>query len=155
MLALLTCCIAIPPEKILVSNPASVSDPACKVTILREKTLFGSAATHYLSLNKVIIAEIDSGEYTSLQIPEGSHSIGVTWRVGDKAASVGSVDVMKWYAHKKEIKFECKSPEMHHFLVIIKPLSLSENDRIEFKKVEKLDGDFAIEKHKYVKPGPR
>ena len=148
-------CIAIPPEPILISSAPRVAGSACDITIVRENTLFGSAMTHYISLDKVIVAEIDRGEYTQLQVSEGHHSIGVNWRVGNKAASVAYVDVMKWNLYNKEIKLDCKPPATHNFLVIIKPLKLDENERVEFKKVDSFEGEFSVKKYTYVKPGPR
>lgn len=151
MVLILTGCVPIPPRPVPVSAvPTILGNSFCNATFVRKKQFAGSAPSHYISLDKLTVAALEVGEYTTFAISEGHHSLAITWRVADTPG----VFTLHWSPYTKTVDLDCKPPA-NHFFTITSAFSWNENDRVEVKKVEQLDGDFALERNKFVTPGPR
>jgi hypothetical protein len=159
MIWVLAGCVPIPPDTINLSEAPSVIGDFCNFTIVRKRQLIGSAPTHYIYLDKVAVASLETGEYTSFPVSVGHHSLTVLRRVGDKLHGVGGfgagVAVLTWSPHLKSVEIDCRSSENYFFTISSNVFALDENDRLELKQVENHESDFILERNKYVAPGPR
>ena len=153
MLFLAGCVLPVPPPSVPVSSVPTVSGKSATITVVRKKQFAGSAPTHYISLDGATIATLEVGEYTTFQVPEGNHSLTVTWRVGDKGAASGGVALLLWSPHSKTVEINCIPSTNYFFTITAKAFTLSEDDRVDLKQVDQLEGDFATEKNRYVSPG--
>lgn len=152
-------CVPIPPRPIPVSAVPTISGSSCNATFVRKKQFTGSAPSHFISLDKLTVAALAVGEYTTFPISEGRHSFAVTWRVGDKLLGAGgfgaSAAALVWSPYTKSVEVDCKPPANYFFTITSKGFALHENDRVEVKQVEQLDGDFVLERNRFISPGPR
>jgi hypothetical protein len=150
-------CVPIPPRPIPISDVPTITSTSCNVTFVRKKQLAGSAPSHFISLDKLTVASLEVGEYTTFPVTEGRHSLAVTWRVGDKLFGVGGFGAgaaaLVWSPYTKSVELDCRPPVNYFFTITSKAFSLDENDRVELKHVEQLDGDFILERNRYIAPG--
>lgn len=154
-LGLTGCFVPIPPHAIPVSEAPKTSRTSCNVTLVRKNQFAGSAPTHYISLDNMVVASLKVGEYTTFPISEGHHSLAVTWRVGDRIVGAGSVVALLWSPYTKIVEVDCRPSVDYLFAISSAAFVINENDRVKLKQVEKLDGDFALERNRYISPGPR
>lgn len=152
-------CVAIPPQPIPVSRVPAISGPSCNVTLVRKKELAGSAPSHFISLDKLTVAVLEVGEYTTFQVSEGRHSLSVTWQAGDKLLGVGGFGAgaaaLAWSPHAKSVAVDCRAPANYFFAIASRGFPPDENDRVELQQVGQFDGDFVLERNRFVSPGPR
>ena len=152
-------CVAIPPRPIPVSEVPTIKGTSCNVTFVRKKQFAGSAPSHYISVDKLTVASLEIGEYTTFPVSEGRHTLAVTWRVGDKLLGVGGFGAgaaaLVWSPYTKSVEVDCRSPTNYFFTITSKGFTLDENERVELKQVEQLDGDFILDRNRYIPSGPR
>jgi len=147
----LTGCILLPRE-LPVSEVPSVTGPFASITVVRKSQLTGSGPTHYISLDGVTIAALEVGEYTTFRLSEGHHTLGLVRHVAD--TGLLHIIFFERRPHSQFVEVDIRS-SMNYFFTITDIGFLAEDkDRVEFKQVELLEGDFAPERNKYVSPGP-
>jgi hypothetical protein len=152
-------CAAVPPPPVSVSEVPSVAGPSCKVTFVRKRQVAGSAPGYFIALDKLTVALLENGEYTAFPVSEGRHSLTVTWHVGDKLIGAGGfgagAGAVVWSPYAKSVAVDCRAPGEYFLTVASKGFPLGEADRVELERVERLEGDFAPERYRFVPPGPR
>lgn len=135
----------------------SISGTACNVTLVRKKQVAGSAPGHFISLDQQAVASLGVGQYTTFPVSAGRHSLAVTWRAGDKLIGLGGfgagMGALAWSPYSKSVEVDCRPPNNHIFTITSGGFSLDENDRVKLKQVEQLDGDFILERNRYISPG--
>ena len=152
-------CLPIPPVVVPLFEVPAISGVSCNATIVRREQFAGSAPSHFISLDKRTVAALEVGEFTTFPVSEGHHSIEVTWRVGDKLLGISGpgtgVGVVTWSSYTKLVELDCIPPASFFFTVTAKAFPWDESDRVVLKQVEQLGGNFALERNRYVSPGPR
>lgn len=152
-------CAAVPPPPVSVSEVPSAAGPSCKVTFVRKRQVAGSAPSHFIALDKLTVAVLEVGEYTGFPVSGGRHTLTVTWHVGDKVIGAGGfgagTGAVVWNPYAKSVAVDCRPPDEYFFTVAAKGFPLDEADRVELEQVERLDGDFAPERNRFITPGPR
>ena len=149
------CVVPIPPQVISISEVPIVSGTLCNVTFVRKQQFAGSAPSHFISLDKLIVAALEVGEYTTFPVSAGRHSLAVTWRVGDRIVGGGGVGALMWSPYAKLAEVDCRPPEDYLFTITLRAFGIDENDRVVLRQVEQLEGDFVLDRNSYVPPGPR
>lgn len=149
------CIVPIPPHPITLSEVPTISGASCNVTIVRKKQLAGAAPRYYISLDQLVVAALDVGEYTIFPISQGRHSLAVTWRVADRIVGGGAAGAIVWSPYTRSLEVDCKPPVDYLFAIAAKGIALDERDRVELNQAEKLDGDFALDGNRYTPPGRR
>ena len=147
----LTGCILLPREP-PVSEVPSVSGPFASITVVRKRQLSGSGPTHYISVDGVTIAALEVGEYTTFHLSEGHHTLALIRHVADR----GVAGIVFWESRPHSQFVEVNSHSAMSYFFTINDLGFlnDDKDRMEFKQVELLEGEFAPERNKYVSPGP-
>lgn len=151
-------CVAVPLQPIPVSEVPAVSGPSCNATFVRKRQSAGSASSHFISLDKLTVAALEVGEYTAFPVSEGRHSLSVTWRVADKPFGLGGFGAgaaaLVWSPYAKSVVVDCRAPANYFFTIASKGFPADESDRVQLKEIERLDGDFVLERNRFVSPGP-
>jgi hypothetical protein len=147
----LTGCILLPRDE-LVSEVPSVTGPFASITVVRKSQLAGSGPTHYISLDGVTVAALEVGEYTTFQLSEGHHTLGLIRHVAD----TGLVHFIFFERrpHSQFVEVDSRSSVNYFFTITDMGFLADDKDRVEFKQVELLEGEFAPTRNKYVSPGP-
>lgn len=147
----LTGCILLPRDT-PVSDVPSVTGPFASITVVRKKQLAGSGPTHYVSLDGVTIAGLKVGEYTTFHISEGHHTLALIRHVAD--AGVAGIVFWESRPHSQVVEMDSHSSTNYFFTITDMGFLSADKDRVEFNQVELLEGEFALERNKYVSPGP-
>ena len=147
----LTGCILLPSDE-PVSKVPSVTGPFANITVVRKRQSVGSGPTHYISLDGVTIAALEVGEYTTFHLSEGHHTLGLIRHVAD----TGLVHFIFFERkpHSQFIEVDSRSLMNYFFTITDMGFLADDKDRVEFKQVGLLEGEFAPERNKYVSPGP-
>jgi len=147
----LTGCILLPRDE-LVSEVPSVTGPFASITVVRKSQLAGSGPTHYISLDGVTVAALEVGEYTTFHLSEGHHTLGLIRHVAD----TGLVHFIFFERrpHSQFVEVDSRSSVNYFFTITDMGFLADDKDRVEFKQVELLEGEFAPTRNKYVSPGP-
>lgn len=143
---------------VTIKEPPVVTGPSATVTIVRKSQFIGSGPTHYIELDGITIVGLRVGQYTKFTVPEGYHSLTVTWFVGDKLVGVGGFGAgVAWieaspYEKKTGQNFEAS--KSYFFTLSSTLLDVDNNNRTDFMQVDSLQGEFALEGKTLVPPGP-
>jgi hypothetical protein len=152
-------CVAVPLPPVAVSSAPAITGPSCPVTLVRKRQVAGSVPSHFIALDKLTEAVLEAGEYTAFPVSGGRHTLTVTWHVGDKVIGAGGfgagAGAVVWSPYEKSVAVDCRAPREYFFTIAAKGFPLDEADRVEFERVERLDGDFMPERNRFVRPGPR
>ena len=147
----LTGCILLPRDT-PVSEVPSVTVPFASITVVRKRQLSGSGPTHYISLDGVTIAALEVGEYTTFHLSEGHHTLGLIRHVAD----TGLVHFIFFERrfHSQFVEVDSRSSMNYFFTITDMGFLADDKNRVVFKQVELLEGEFAPERNKYVSLGP-
>jgi len=163
--SLLAGCIA-PHANVPIKNvPPVTATPATFTIVRRNNPLYivaDSFVTHYISLDGVMVATLETGQFTRFPVSEGHHTLATTWHVWDDMGGIGgfgaAVLFVSQNAHKKEIEVDCEAQREYFFTISREiPFSLkpyNEEKRTQFQQVERLEGKFVLEGKNYVPTGP-
>lgn len=143
------------PQAVSIFEVPKVSGSACSATLVRKKQLAGSAPSHFISLDNRIVAALEAGEYTTFDLSEGRHTLGLKWRIMDRMDQGMGVIVLTWSPYEKSVEVDCQPPAAYLFTITSKGFVLDDHDRVELERVERLDGDFRLDRNGRVSPGPR
>jgi hypothetical protein len=135
-----------------VSEVPSVTGPFASITVVRKRQLAGSGPIHYISLDGVTIAALEVGEYTTFRLSEGHHTLSLMRHVAD----TGLVHFVFFERrpHSQFVELDSRSSMSYFFTITDMGVLANDEDRVEFKQVKLLEGEFAPERNKYVSPGP-
>ena len=143
------------PDDPLVMNPPYVGENAATITIVRKKQFASAGTTQSIMLDGAIIANLKVGQYTRFQVSEDRHSLGIAWRIGG-VYIIGptggfSEDISDFY--KKELTLDCVQGQNYYLTIEAKGFALHDADRMIFKRVQHLEGDFELEGKVFVPAG--
>ena len=143
-------CMPIPPRSIWISDAPKTSDSSCTFTIVRDRQFVLGLSTHYISLDGDFIASLDMSEYTTFSVPEGAHSLGVTWRVIDEDSI--RFRVLAWKDLTASMEVICK-PSMTYFFTTTEGLPWYPEETAAVEQVDAFEGEFSLDDKKFVSPG--
>lgn len=159
MVGLAAGCVPVPPRPIALDAVPTVTGAACNVTVVRKKQSAGSFPNYYVVLDRLAVASLRPGDYTTFPVAAGRHTLAVVWRVGDTPVTAGGpgggAAILFWSPHAKFAELNCAPPGDSFFTLTARALPIDENDRVELRQVERLDGDFSLERNRHVALGPR
>lgn len=147
---ILTGCLPIPPQAISISDAPVTSERSCTLTIVRDRHLVLAVNTHYVSLDGEIIASLDMSEYTTFSVPEGPHSLGVTWRVVDEDAL--RFYVLGWRDLSKSVDINCEPPKSFLYTTTA-GYPWYPDDTVLIEQVDRFEGEFSLDEKEFVPPG--
>ena len=143
-------CLPIPPRSIPISDAPKTSDSSCTFTIVRDSQFVLALSTHYISLDGDFIASLDMNEYTTFSVPEGAHSLGVTWRVIDEGSM--RFHVLAWNDQTESMEVICEPP-MTYFFTTTKGLPWYPEETAIIEQVDEFEGEFSLNDKEFVSPG--
>ena len=143
-------CLPIPPRSISISDAPKTSDSSCTFTIVRDKQFVLALSTHYISLDGEFIASLDMSEYTTFSVPEGSRSLGVTWRVIDEDSI--RFRVLTWKDLTESVEVTCEPPMTYYFTTTAGLPWYPEESAI-VEQVDGFEGRFSLDDKEFVSPG--
>ena len=143
-------CMPIPPRPISISDVPKTADSSCTFTIVRDRQFLLALSTHYISLDGEFIASLDMNEYTEFSVPEGPHSVGVTWRVIDEDSL--RFRVLGWKDLSVSMDVICE-PQRRYFFTTTEGLPWYPEETAIVEQVDKFDGEFSLDDKDYVSPG--
>ena len=155
ILCLLICvifagCMPIPPRPISISDVPKTANPSCTFTIVRDRQLVLALNTHYVSLDGEFVASLGMSEYTEFSVPEGPHSLGVTWRVIDEDSL--RFRVLGWKDLSVFTDVICEPPT-RYFFTTTEGLPWYPEETAIVEQVNRFEGDFSLADKEYVSPG--
>lgn len=169
LLSILIGCVPIPPREIPISDVPAVTGPSARISVLRKKELLYGTLTQYISVDGVMIARLEGGEYTTFSVPEGVRFVTVTMNFGEIGMLPPFFVVFYEPRRASWIIVECEGSK-EYFLAsyaywppdiwsrVGKALQGDPHaeDRIQFKleHIERPEGEFRLEHYRYVPPGP-
>lgn len=143
-------CMPIPPSSIWISDAPEVSGSSCTFTIVRNRQFVIGLSTHYISLDGDFIASLDMGEYTTFSVPEGAHSLGVTWRVIDENSI--RYRVLAWKDLSASMEVICE-PSMTYRFTTTDGLPWYPDETATIERVDAFAGEFSLDDKEFVPPG--
>ena len=143
-------CMPIPPSPISISDVPLTADSSCTFSIVRDRQLILALNTHYISLDGEVVAALDMSEYTEFSVPEGPHSLGVTWRVIDEDSL--RFRVLGWKDLSVSMDVICEPPR-RYFFTTTEGFAWYPEETAIVEQVEKFEGEFSLDDKEYVSPG--
>jgi hypothetical protein len=149
---------------ISIKEPPIVTGPSATITIVRNmRSSFSGPSTLYIELDGRTIAGLSAGQYTKFSVPEGNHSIAVTWSTKRecevctvlaipiaipillKGVNIFGPEDIQDFKRQLGIRFESSK---NYFFTLS-----TENEGVEFNQVDTLQDDFVLKGKTYVPPG--
>lgn len=143
-------CLPIPPRSISISDVPKTSDSSCTFTMVRDRQFVLALSTHYISLDGEFIASLDMSEYTTFSVPEGPHSLGVTWRVIDEDSI--RFRVLAWKDLTESMDVICEPP-MRYLFTTTGGLPWYPEETATVERVGGFEGEFSLDDKDFVSPG--
>jgi hypothetical protein len=137
-------CVVLPPSDLPLSELPVVSEKGCVITVIRARTFGFSGMQQYISFDGVNVARIHGGEYTRFLVPEGRHTIGITWQFwGFAGCGVRTCAGVAPKDFNRQVEMECHAGE--NFSYGITKDGWMDDNRFKIKQVTDIEDEFRLD----------